>query len=112
MTTISEAVARYLVDRGEQVENQYLRIMCPVNVHDKEVDTTDLAGNRVSAMFPRLPAWPLGAKERHTAVLAEMSGIKERHPRSWIACSMPSRPYHQSPWRQPRWSVHPWTGHR
>jgi WS/DGAT/MGAT family acyltransferase len=78
VSMVSEGAARYLSEKGEFVANQYLRLMCPVNVHSGEVDPTDLSGNRVSAMFPRLPAWPMEIEARLSAVRKELDGIKER----------------------------------
>jgi len=56
LTMLSEGAARYLgYDRGQP--SAPLRIGCPVNVrHD---DESGSLGNRVSMMFPELPAEPM-----------------------------------------------------
>ena len=81
VAVISEAVARYLVASGESVDDQYLRIMVPVNVRPsgKEggKDASDMSGNHVSAMFPIVAARPLGMAERFAAVRSEMDTIKQ-----------------------------------
>ncbi|MEJ2090087.1 MAG: wax ester/triacylglycerol synthase family O-acyltransferase, partial [Gammaproteobacteria bacterium] len=74
LTVVSEAVARYLRDHDEAVESRYLRIMCPVSVRTK--DEAGTLGNRVSAIFPVLPAWPMDLVQRLTAVCAETERIK------------------------------------
>jgi hypothetical protein len=78
VAVVSEGAARYLSTSGEFVVNQHLRLMCPVNVRDADVDPMDLEGNRVSAMFPVVPAWPMDVVSRHQAVRAELDGIKAR----------------------------------
>ncbi|MEQ8693599.1 MAG: wax ester/triacylglycerol synthase family O-acyltransferase [Pseudomonadales bacterium] len=75
LTTVSEGAARYLAAHGETVDNQKIRIMCPVNVRTE--NESGALGNRVSAIFPMLPAWPMDLIERHLAVCAETSRIKE-----------------------------------
>jgi diacylglycerol O-acyltransferase len=74
LTVVSEAVARYLAAHDERTENQHLRIMCPVNVRTEE--DAGALGNRVSTIFPILPAWPMPVTHRHTAVIAETERIK------------------------------------
>ena len=75
LTVISEAVARYLEGHQENVDNQHMRIMCPVNVRTE--DQKGALGNQVSAIFPNLPAWSLSAKSRLGVVVAEMERIKQ-----------------------------------
>jgi WS/DGAT/MGAT family acyltransferase len=74
LAVVTEAVARYLDVHGERTANQYLRIMCPVNVRTE--DQKGALGNQVSAIFPMLPAWPMDATERMSAVIQEMERIK------------------------------------
>ncbi|MEM1434621.1 MAG: wax ester/triacylglycerol synthase domain-containing protein [Pseudomonadota bacterium] len=74
LTVVSEGIARYLGDRSEPVDDQYLRIMCPVNVRTE--DKKGALGNQVSAIFPMLPAWSLDPTQRLSAVIAEMARIK------------------------------------
>jgi diacylglycerol O-acyltransferase / wax synthase len=74
LAVLSEAVARFLESRGEDTDGQYLRIMCPVSVRTE--DQAGALGNRVSAIFPMLPAWRMDALQRLTAVCTEMDRIK------------------------------------
>ena len=53
---------------GERTDDQYMRIMCPVNVRTE--NQKGALGNQVSAIFPTLPAWPMNAATRHGAVCA------------------------------------------
>ena len=78
VSIVVEGAARYLKKRGEQVENQYLRLMCPVNVRREDEDPAAMTGNRVSAMFPILAAWPMPIEERYREVRKELDGIKLR----------------------------------
>ena len=75
LTVVSEAVARYLRHHREFIDGQHMRIMCPVNVRTEAEEGA--LGNRVSGVFPVLPAWPMAPTERLAAVAAEMNGIKE-----------------------------------
>jgi len=74
LTIVSEAVARYLTDHGEATADQYMRIMCPVNVRTES--KKGALGNEVSAIFPVLPAWPIAGVQRLATVVAEMDRIK------------------------------------
>jgi diacylglycerol O-acyltransferase / wax synthase len=74
LAVVSEAVARYLHRLGEETESQYLRIMCPVSVRTE--NQAGALGNQVSAIFPVLPAWPMNASQRLTAVCTETDRIK------------------------------------
>ena len=74
LAVVSEAVARYLNDHGENLDDQHLRIMCPVNVRTQ--DKVGALGNQVSAIFPTLPAWPMPMENRLGSVCAEMQRIK------------------------------------
>jgi WS/DGAT/MGAT family acyltransferase len=75
LTVVSEAMARYLAVHGERTAEQYLRIMCPVNVRTESEEGA--LGNKVSAIFPVLPAWPMEVSKRLTAVCAETNRIKD-----------------------------------
>lgn len=77
LTTVSEGAARYLERHDEHTTDQYLRIMCPVNVRTE--DQAGGLGNRVSAMFPMLPAWTMDPIERHQRVREETQRIKDTH---------------------------------
>jgi diacylglycerol O-acyltransferase / wax synthase len=74
LTTLSEGAARYL--RHHQIQPQApFRIGCPVNVRrDHE---NGALGNRVSMMFPELPAEPMDPVARLKLVIAETQRIKE-----------------------------------
>lgn len=75
LTAVTEGAARYLESHNEFTENQNFRIMCPVNVRTE--NEAGALGNRVSAMFPMLPAWSMNPLERLKVVIAETSRIKE-----------------------------------
>ena len=75
LAVVSESISRYLKDRGERVDNQFLRIMCPVNVRTE--DLKGALGNQVSAIFPMFPAWPMGTTERLQTVIEETQRIKK-----------------------------------
>ncbi|MEQ8860864.1 MAG: wax ester/triacylglycerol synthase family O-acyltransferase [Pseudomonadales bacterium] len=74
LTIISEAAARYLQQHDEAATGQHFRIMCPVNVRAEE--DGGALGNRVSAIFPMLPAWPMDPTERLGLVCEETGRIK------------------------------------
>ncbi len=74
LTVVSEGIARYLKEHNEPVGNQYLRIMCPVNVRTE--DQQGALGNQVSAIFPMLPAWSMPLKNRLAVICAELERIK------------------------------------
>ncbi|OAI41219.1 hypothetical protein AYO38_04100, partial [bacterium SCGC AG-212-C10] len=75
LTVATEAAARYLVEHGHPTDHQNFRLMCPVSVR-REGEGGAL-GNRVSGMFPTLPAWPMAVLDRHWAVITETTRIKE-----------------------------------
>jgi hypothetical protein len=75
LTVVSEAVARYLKHHNERTDNQYMRIMCPVNVRTE--DQEGGLGNQVSAIYPMLPAWPMECTERLKVVTTETQRIKQ-----------------------------------
>lgn len=74
LTVVSEAVARYLESHNEKTSHQYMRIMCPVSVRTE--DETGVLGNKVTTVFPVLPAWSMNVVQRLTAVCAETERIK------------------------------------
>ncbi|MGI9324831.1 MAG: wax ester/triacylglycerol synthase family O-acyltransferase [Pseudomonadales bacterium] len=74
LTVVSEAVARYLASHDEPTNGHYMRIMCPVSVRSE--DEAGTLGNKVSAVFPVLPAWPMDLVDRLTTVCAETERIK------------------------------------
>lgn len=75
LTVVSEAMARYLEAHDERTDEQYMRIMCPVNVRTESEEGA--LGNKVSAIFPVLPAWPMDVAKRLIAVCAETNRIKD-----------------------------------
>jgi diacylglycerol O-acyltransferase len=83
LAVVSEGVARYLDAHGERTAEQYLRIMCPVNVRTESEEGA--LGNRVSAIFPVLPAWPMAIDKRLTAVCAETNRIKDEQEAQALA---------------------------
>ena len=79
LTMLSEAAARYLKQHDCKPRNLLLRIGCPVNVRREDQHGT--LGNRVSMMFPELPAVPMDLVKRMEAVKQETERIKtERLP--------------------------------
>ncbi len=74
LTVVVEAAARYLAHHNEATRDRYLRLMCPVSVR-REGEAGEL-GNRVSAMFPILPAWPMDIEERLIGVCEETATLK------------------------------------
>jgi WS/DGAT/MGAT family acyltransferase len=75
LTVVSEAMARYLETHGERTEGEHMRIMCPVNVRTESEEGA--LGNKVSAIFPVLPAWPMDVRRRLTTVCAETQRIND-----------------------------------
>jgi diacylglycerol O-acyltransferase len=74
LTMLSEGAARYLRYHNSRPGAPF-RIGCPVNVrHD---DENGALGNRVSMMFPELPAEPMDPVVRLKLVTAETQRVKE-----------------------------------
>jgi len=74
LTILTEAAARYLKHHDYDATGRYFRIGCPVNVRKKE--ETGALGNRVSMMFPEVPAEPMDPTLRLKAVNEETESIK------------------------------------
>jgi diacylglycerol O-acyltransferase len=74
LAAVSEGAARYLAGHGEDTEGRRLRIMCPVSVRTE--GEQGALGNRVSGIFPLLPAWPMEVRERLEVVRGETERIK------------------------------------
>lgn len=91
LVVVTEAVARYLAHNNENTDNQFLRIMCPVNVRTE--DKKGALGNEVSAIFPRLPATPLDPVERLHVVIAETERIKRDHEAQAMTIMQESLPH-------------------
>jgi len=98
LTLVSEAVAQYLEEHGEPTTDQYMRIMCPVNVRTE--DQQGALGNQVSAIFPVLPAWPMAATQRLSAVCAETEKIKQNQEAQALTLLQESAP---EPWPVALW---------
>jgi len=79
LTLLTEAAARYLKQHDCKPGNLPLRIGCPVNVRREDQHGT--LGNRVSMMFPEVPATPMDLVKRLEVVKQETERIKvERLP--------------------------------
>ena len=87
---VTEAVARYLEHMGENTAEQHMRIMCPVNVRTE--DEKGALGNRVSGVFPVLPAWPMDPAARLAVVREEMETIKAEQSAQALAMLQESAP--------------------
>jgi len=74
LAMLSEGAARYLRDHNGQPGAPF-RLGCPVNV--RRDDESGAMGNRVSMMFPELPAEPMDPVARLKLVTAETQRIKE-----------------------------------
>ena len=74
LTMLTEGAARYLRDHGGKPGGPF-RIGCPVNVRRDEESGS--LGNRVSMMFPELPAEPMDPAARLKLVATETHRIKE-----------------------------------
>jgi len=75
LTLLTEGAARYLQHHGYELKGQYFRIGCPVNVRKSE--ESQALGNRVSMMFPEIPAEPMTPVARLKAVHEETERIKK-----------------------------------
>jgi WS/DGAT/MGAT family acyltransferase len=74
LTVLGEAAARYIETHGYRTEGQLLRVGCPVSVR-RESEGGAL-GNRVSMMFPTMPANRMEPAARLAAVSKETERIK------------------------------------
>lgn len=75
LTLATEAAARYLVAHGEAAAvGEVFRIMCPVNVRSE--GESGMIGNRISGIFPHLPASRMPVVERLAKVVETTSTIK------------------------------------
>ena len=68
-----------------------MRIMCPVNVR-REGESGTL-GNRVSAMYPTLPAWPMKVEERLGTVIEETHRLKANQEPQALELLQETSPY-------------------
>lgn len=73
LTILSEGAARYLKHHAVEVDAPF-RIGCPVNVRRATEEGT--LGNRVSMMFPELPARPMKPAARLSTVIAETGRLR------------------------------------
>lgn len=90
LAVATEGAARYMAGIGESARGRHLRIMCPVSV--RREDEQGALGNRVSAIFPLLPAWPMSATERLLAVREETERIKQAHDAQALTLLLESVP--------------------
>jgi diacylglycerol O-acyltransferase len=91
LAVVTESAARYLEAHSESVANQYFRVMCPVSV--RREDETGTLGNRVSAMYPTLPAWSMDIGERFAAVVEETVRLKANLEPQALELLMETSPY-------------------
>lgn len=91
LAVVTESAARYLNAHAEPAENAYLRIMCPVSV--RREDEGGALGNRVSAMYPMLPAWTMSMSERFATVIEETERLKANREPQALELLMESSPY-------------------
>ncbi|HLX36975.1 MAG TPA: wax ester/triacylglycerol synthase family O-acyltransferase, partial [Candidatus Binataceae bacterium] len=75
LTLLTEGAARYLAHHGYASANQNFRVGCPVNV--RKNDEGGALGNRVSLMFPEVPAEPMAPAARLRVVNDETERIKQ-----------------------------------
>jgi WS/DGAT/MGAT family acyltransferase len=76
LAAVGAGFGRFLADRGDDVDDVKLRVMCPVSV--RGADEQGALGNRVSAMFVSLPIGPIAPEERLEAVRATTKDLKEK----------------------------------
>ena len=74
LAVLSEGAARYLAEKGYNTAGQMLRLGCPVSV--RREDQGGALGNRVSMMFPMMPAAPMDMVERLGVVREATERIK------------------------------------
>jgi WS/DGAT/MGAT family acyltransferase len=74
LTVLTEGAARYLKHHGWPAAGRRFRLGCPVSVRRPE-EKTDL-GNRVSMMFPMMPAESIDLVERLALIGEETARIK------------------------------------
>jgi diacylglycerol O-acyltransferase / wax synthase len=74
LSILSEGAARYLKHHNVATAGLPLRIGCPVSVRRKS--EAGAMGNRISVMFPELPAMPMDPVERYRSVVRETGQIK------------------------------------
>jgi len=75
LTLLTEGAARYLAQHGYTAKGQNFRIGCPVNVRKNQEGGA--LGNRVSMMFPEVPAEPMALAARLRTVNEETERIKQ-----------------------------------
>lgn len=74
LAILSEGAARYLKHHKVNAQDHLMRIGCPVSVR-REQESGSL-GNRVSMMFPEMPATPMNPVERLKLITEETARIK------------------------------------
>ncbi len=99
LAVVTSAVADYLAAEGVDTDNQYMRVMCPVNVRTENQKGS--LGNRVSAIFPVLPAWQMPLTQRLAAVVSEVERIKQNQDAQALASMQETQP---QPWPVALWA--------
>jgi len=74
LTILTEGAARYLKHHQVNAEGRSMRIGCPVSVRREQESGT--LGNRVSMMFPEMPATSMKPSERLKLIADETARIK------------------------------------
>jgi len=77
LSIVSEGAARYLKHHDVPTAGLSLRIACPVS--ERRGSEAGAMGNRLSAMFPELPAMPMDPVEGYRSVVEETERIKAAH---------------------------------
>jgi hypothetical protein len=90
LAIVTEAAARYLRHHGYSSSGQNLRLMCPVSVR-REGESSAL-GNRVSGMFPTVPAAPMDPVDRLNLVKETTERIKQNQEPQGLELMMESGP--------------------
>jgi WS/DGAT/MGAT family acyltransferase len=75
LAAVAGGVRRYLLERGEHVDDLSVRVMVPVSMRAEDHDARDL-GNRVSAVFAALPVDEADPVRRLERVRDEMAHLK------------------------------------
>ena len=93
LSTLAGGLGAYLRSVGQETNGVELRVMVPVNVRS-DADK-DALGNQVSMFLVPIPVGLTDAVERHKALMATMSGLKEANQAGGFA--MMSRMQDQVP---------------
>jgi diacylglycerol O-acyltransferase len=75
LTAITKGFRELLLERGEPVENRYVRTLVPVSV--RAATERGTLNNRVSGVFPELPVGVEDPLQRLELIREQMDGLKE-----------------------------------